>query len=395
MLNFIVRFARRSAQLILGIVVGLALLEGTLRLNPTLLVRGIGIAATVDQPITSQQYDVRYSDADVFYWIASQIQPIPPEKDLIEAHVEYEVDEFGFPNLAGAPDHPDVAIFARSYAQGAQVQTSWARHLQEDNGWQVLNLAQPGAGINLKMEIYQRYALTLHPRWLVIEVLPSLDIMGYASTDPLLIQRMVVPVIQAFARPSGVPSNGKSTTPIYPLATSVHGHAYALTMYPFDLFALTATRQNVEQSNSWYIFRADLLKFVKLAQEQGSCVALLYSPTKPSVFLPLLDDVTALNPVLTDSWVWKLNNAGDLVQDKSERPDFKVMAQNGADMRALLAQTTAELGITFVDPAEAMSAAILNGSNAFMEYDTHWSAAGHGIVADQVTQTLQTAPCGN
>jgi hypothetical protein len=50
--------------------------------------------------------------------------------------------------------------------------------------------------------------------------------------------------------------------------------------------------------------------------------------------------------------------------------------------------------LTLIDPTDSLRESALTGADPFLPYDTHWSASGHEIVARQVANALQTAPCG-
>ena len=98
-------------DLVLGVGLGLLLLEAMLHLNPGLLLRGMALPAPADAPITTQKYTVKYSDADLFYWQADEIQPLNPEDDRIEAEVIYQTDEFGFHNIPPSGTKAEIVVF--------------------------------------------------------------------------------------------------------------------------------------------------------------------------------------------------------------------------------------------------------------------------------------------
>ena len=114
-------------RLTCGLVLGLALLELTLRANATLLMRGMGAPAPVDEPVMVSRYTIRLSDADLYYWSPKLIRPIPPGEDRIEAEVRFETDEFGFPNAAPLPLRVDMMVLGRSFSLGAQAAAPWPR----------------------------------------------------------------------------------------------------------------------------------------------------------------------------------------------------------------------------------------------------------------------------
>jgi hypothetical protein len=171
-----------SAILILcfGVLLGLGFLEIILRINTGLLLRGMAASSPVDQPIEKLVYDIHASDADIFYWQQGSIRPVQPTDDQLEAHVTYFTDEFGFPNQAPLAEQVDVVILGRSYAMGAQAGYPWPRVLADAGALKVLNLSQAGSGIDLKRSYLAKFGLPRHPRWVIVEFLPAMDILVIA-----------------------------------------------------------------------------------------------------------------------------------------------------------------------------------------------------------------------
>ncbi|MGH2605246.1 MAG: hypothetical protein ACRDG5_01520, partial [Anaerolineales bacterium] len=299
-------------RLALGLGLGLLAFEALLHANPGLLLRGMGLPAPVDPPLTVQEYDVRYSDADVFFWHADLIRPIPPEQDRVEAHVRFETDEFGFPNPGPLPETVDVVILGRSYSLGAQATSPWPRLLAAQAGLEVLNLSQAGSGIDIKLEYLRRFGLPRRPRWILIEVLPSMDIIGYGERPaPLLVERLPFPIAQDLARRviAGRSASGPAH-PIYPLAVDVPGRTVPLTFYSYYLSALSVARDTLAASHQWAAYRDRLLDLVELSQRHSACVILLYAPTKSAIYFPLAMNPDQLTPALTAGWApWRLSPA--------------------------------------------------------------------------------------
>ncbi len=233
-------------QVGLGLAAGLGLIEVTLQLNPSLLWNGMALPAPAEPPLTASDYDVRYSDADVFYWSADKIRPVAPEADRIEAHVHFETDELGFANAAPLPPHADVVVLGRSYSLAAQAAEGWPRQVARQTGWQVVNLSQAGSGIDLKGQYLRDFGLPRHPRWVIVEVLPAMDIMGYEPLSPLLLQGLPFALAQRLARQwLGPPAPGNPAEFIYPLAVDLPGQTAHLTFFSEYLSSLTISR------NAW------------------------------------------------------------------------------------------------------------------------------------------------
>ena len=198
-----VRFRRlifALLYLILGTLLGLFLLEGILRCNATLLQRGMALPAPVDLPLTVLTYDVRYSDADAFYWRPDLIRPIPASDNQLEAKVTYETDEYGFRNHAPISPWVDVVVLGRSISLGGNMPEPWPNLLASRLNWQVLNLSQPGSGAEVKNIFLERFGLPRHPHWVIIEVVPSLDIIGDQRIPLSVSLQLFTPVVQKLVR---------------------------------------------------------------------------------------------------------------------------------------------------------------------------------------------------
>jgi hypothetical protein len=385
--------ASAGLKLCLGILTGLTFLEVTLRVNPALLLRGMALPAPVDPPIMTQVYDVHSSEADLFFWVPDLIRPIAPEDDKIEAHVVFETDEFGFPNAAPLPPEVDVVVLGRSYSVGAQSSEPWPRVLSRLTGYSVLNLSQGASGIDLKREYLERYGLQRHPRWVIVEVLPSMDIMGYTSIPPTLIQGLVVPAVQELARRSVVVRTMTDVEPIFPMDVDIPGRKVQLTFFTYYLAGLTADRSSIMASRQWAAYTRDLQELALETRENGACLVLLYAPTTADIYFPLAVDPRQLQPALVGVTGWRLSDQGWLVGDPRLQVDVGGMRANATTARDIVSAYAAKEHWLFVDPSAAMTAAALEGESPFMSIDTHWSDLGQQLVAQAIATALQATDC--
>src|SRR5260221_13584051 len=104
----------------LGLAAGLLLLEGVLRINASLLLRGVPLAGAIDQPLSLRTYTVRYSDGDTIFWRPDLVRPLTPVTDQVEAVVSLQTDEFGFRNPPPLPVRAQVVVLGRSTSRGGQ-----------------------------------------------------------------------------------------------------------------------------------------------------------------------------------------------------------------------------------------------------------------------------------
>jgi hypothetical protein len=374
----------------IGLVIGLVILEATLRANPGLLFRGMAVPAPVDLPLTVREYDVRYSDADEIFWRPDLVQPVLPEDDRLEAHVRFETDEFGFRNKPPLPPTVDVVVLGLSISLGAQNARPWPDLLADQTGLRVLNLAQPGSGIEVKGDYMQRYGLPRRPRWVVVEVQPGIDIIGRGVPPQLLIEGLPAPTIQNLVWPLfHRASVSRANAPIYPLAVDIPGRTVRLTCCIHYLDTLTVDYGTTIASAKWNSYSRQLLDLLNMAQSHSVRVALLYAPVKPEIYFPLATNPAQLEPVLGDLAPLRLDGAGNLVPDVNARADINTLRKNALVGRDVIAAFARQHQLTFIDPTDRMVQAILHGQDPFMVYDAHWNVTGHQIVAQTVAEALQ------
>jgi hypothetical protein len=380
----------------LGFAVGLGLLEIILRANPPLLsgLRGLGAPAPLDPPLTVLQYDVFYSDGDQRFWRPDLVRPVPPGDNRLESHVRLETDELGFRNSSPLPPTVDIVVLGRSFSLGAQVSSPWPAQLADTSGWKVLNLSQPGSGLDVKREYLLRYGLPRKPRWVVVEVQPPMDNTHFSPASPSLVSMIPIPFAQEALRRIYGQGAFFSGSPIYPLSVDLPGQTINLVCCIHYLEALTINQEEWEQSLGWQESTAAITGIAELAEQNDACTAVLYAPTKPEVFFPLAIDPSQLTPTLRDLIPLRLNRDRELVQDPSRAPaDIPELVANAPAARDALAAYAREHHLTFIDPTARMVRSILEGKDPFMAYDSHWNMLGQALVAESVAEALQAAEC--
>ncbi len=385
------RTALALPALLLGLTSGILLLEPVFRSNPTLLPRGIAAPLPVDPPLSDRWYEVHSSDADIFYWQADTVRP--PDDDLLEAVVHWRTDEFGFPNPAPVPAQVDLVVLGRSYAMGAQAGEPWPSILRDQRGYRVLNLAQTGAGIREKRDFITRFGLPRHPRYAVIEILPAMDILGYRPADePSVVQRAVFPFAQTVLRRLFPPkAGGDSGAFIYPLRLDWAGGGCDCVFYSGYLAPLTLSREDWAASDAWAGFRRDLTGMIAELRGAGVIPILLFVPTKETVYIPLISDPALLTDALAAAGSWTLE--GGSFRQIPGGVDPRLIQSNSPAAVELIQDLSGELSLCLVNPTDAFVQASRNGIDPFMRYDTHWSAAGHALVAGELAAAMEGGDC--
>lgn len=379
--------------LIAGILLGLVALETVLRSNPNLLLRGMAVPAPIDPPLTSTTYEVHDSDADVFIWRPDLIRPVPDSADQVRSRVIYETDSFGFRNHAPIPPTVDVVVLGRSISLAAHLAEPWPELLAKHTNWNVLNLSQPGSGLEVKRNYLRRFGLSRSPNWVIIEVVPSIDIQGQYSTPITLSQELVIPLIQNLYRRWMPPTLNDGQNAIYPLTVDLPGRHIDLTccLHYLDFYSLD--QETLKQSRDWANYKQKILQIVEDAHAIRACVALLYVPTKPDVYFPLALHSEQLNPALENYHPLGLDPDGWITIEPDGKMTIETIRRNSFVGHELVKEFAQQNNLIWIDPNEAMIQSTLNGHDSFMLYDSHWNQLGHQIVADITLTALKESTC--
>lgn len=380
-------------NLIAGTLLGLLLFEAILRINSTLLFRGMALPAPVDTPLTLLTYEVRYSDADVFTWRPDLVRPLSPEEDKLEALVTYETDEYGFRNHGPLPPKVDAVVLGRSISLAGHLGRPWPELLAENLDWSVLNLAQPGSGIESKRTILLRYGLARRPRWVIVEVLPSIDIVGSDTPTPLVSQELLIPTIQGLVRRWQGNRPVSTENAIYPLTVDLPGRQAGLTCCLHYLEFFSLDKQTLEKSQDWQNYRQKLLKIVVDARKKHACVALLYVPTKPDLYFPLALHPEQLQPTLREVVPLQIGASGWLEPDPDGGLTEDIIRRNVLVGHDMVQDFARQNGLLWIDPNDVMHDAAVAGQDPFMVFDSHWNQFGHQIVAQVASELLDEAFC--
>jgi hypothetical protein len=387
------RLLAAGLQISLGMAAGLLLLEAVLRLNPQLLIPGTPLAGSLTPPLTSQTYTVRYSDGDTFFWRPDLIRPLVPGADQVEAVVTLSTDEFGFRNPAPVPARVAGVVLGRSTSLGAQAARPWPAQLAAATGQYVLNLAEPGGGLDTVQRTFDIYGRPRRPAWVVFEVAPRLDVSG-SSELPLRLQGVATPMLQYLARRlEGGRLSHPSSQPIYPMAVSLPNRTVPLTCCLYYLDFLAMSRADLEASHPWANFRAQVLSLAADARAGGSCVALLYATSKEEVYFSAALDPAQLAPAVGGVVPLHLDESGGLSPAVGTSISPAALQRNVLAGRDALAALAHAAGLTLIDPTGPFIQSVQAGHDPFMAYDSHWNALGHQLIAEQVARDLAGRAC--
>ncbi len=392
------RFTLTMILMLIGLGLGVTVLELTLRFNPALIPKGVSPIAAIDPPLLTQTYDISYLDGDAFYWNPELVKPLTAQDNKIQAHVVFETDEFGFPNHGPLPQTVDIVVVGRSYSMGSQTDVSWSQRIRQQTNWKVLNLAQISSGNDVKLHFLQQYGFGRHPRWIIVEVLPLLDIIPYGHSPTLLLPQMPDYVIKGIWSQLNKDKGtvAATTTPIYPLPAKVGEHIFPVVFSTHEMNALTLNVADLRRSQQWALFSTDLLAIQQAARQHSACVAVLFAQSKTGAYLPILSDSDGLKAARHIIYPYVLDSSGLILPSgRTSQPiTLEQLQTNAEGMRAFLRDFASQNSLIFIDPTARMRSALAAGNDPFMAYDSHLSSLGHELVAQEVVESLNLAKCG-
>ena len=377
-----------------GVILGLGFLELLLRLQPELLFRGMPVPVPVEQPINSLDYDVWASDADVFVWRPDLVRKISPGEDYLEARVVFQTDEFGFRNEPPLPGKVDLVVLGRSHSLAAHLPENWPMMLADFSEQRVLNLAYPGGNLGQREKHLKRFGLSRNPRWVILEVAPSNDIIGKQSLPVFLSPSLTTPLVQGiWQQVHAAQRVDTHTEPIYPLRIDLPGREKDLTCCIHFMEFYSVDGDSLEESQDWLNFEKELEQLGKLVQDNQACLALLYIPTKPTIYFPLALDPEQLTPTLRYSHPYYTNTMGYLSMDNEQPLMISTVLENIDVGRDMLEKYAVRNDMPFIDPTDEFRGLVSEGGDPFMNYESHWNMNGHQITAQLVSQLVSQHDC--
>lgn len=382
------------SNIVAGLVLGLLLFYWSVKSNPQLMLRGMALLVPREAPVSVLSYPVHLSDGDLFYWQGNLVQKPEANEDRLVAQVTTWTDEFGFPNQGPLPAQVDWVVLGRSFSIGAQTETPWHQILATENDLKILNLSQTGSDIGIRTEHLTQFGLPRNPDYVISEITPALDVIGYSPGQNHDLLNLSVAMVFTVNHQLTSPSvQAAAFEPLFPLLVDLPNRQVALSIYLPYLQALTIDARSFEYSQDWQNFREASGNLIRTIRDNDACSVLLYTPTKSDVYLPLLQDPNQFSSVLSRIKSWKVNEQGRFVQSGDEKTNIPALIENSRQQREYLARYASEQGALFVDPTDAMIEAVLGGVDPFLDYDTHWSQAGHQIVAHTVYQAIHNSTC--
>jgi len=290
-------------------------------------------------------------------------------------------DKRGFRNEADFSE-AEVAVIGDSYVEspmmpGAALATT---RLAELRGGAVANLGQSGYGPQQELAVLKRYALPLHPKWIVwifYEGNDLVDAQNYGDRVSSLIgvwnsmnrawdRSFTLNSLVAFSRRIHGCVPNQRVAGNYGLMDAGNGHEQRV----YFLDHSSSVAPTVQELEALQITANTLKEAYELARSQGAGFLVAFAPTKFRVYHDIVRfDGNAQGDL---KW-WVLNDLPERLH--------RLVADISPDVR-------------YVDLTPALSAAAKTKQLVFIPDDTHWTGDGHRVVAETLHQALTYAGQG-
>jgi hypothetical protein len=402
--------ARRLAKLALSLGVALVALELALHLAPGLLppaylARFPGNGTEFFHPGILARTPV---EGVLLPHLASAHHG-PPPADLVELGlapaegaaadarefpvVELPADALGFPN---AKDYPqaELVLVGDSFgvAAGARAPEGLQAALERATGLRVCNLSLAGVGPVQERWLVETQALARAPRAVLWLYYSGNDLT--ASYEPLLARRdghgtwaeawperakpsLYLPgVLEALLRPR--PAHPQAGTPeaeplpgfAFPLPLAgAGGGAQPVWFEPETLRQCGWTRAEWEAHPVWAPVQAELRAARDACAARGARLLLVYLPSKPELWLPLVPP----EPELARRTIGFLGNPAPPLEPAAL---YARLLANRHAHEELLRDFCAAESIPFLSATPALEAQAARGELGYLAADTHWQARG-------------------
>jgi lysophospholipase L1-like esterase len=349
--------------------------------------------------------------------------------DLVRHH-DYTfplvTDADGFRNDA-ASDF-EIAALGDSFTDALTlpVERTWPSLLAQRAGARVRNFGTAGFGPGQERRLLEEYVLRHRPRVVVVAFFAGNDLqdaerfdafvrtgafpggsLGWKFKDViarfddsyvlslwqalggLAGERRALPTVHADAggvdfsgEDPGAPAVGRASFDRGLYAVAVGGRAVRFAFMPPYLNCLQLSRAELERSPGWEATRRAYGEMKRLADANGSRLAVVFVPSKEQVYLPLVE--ASFPPTEVE------RSVAYSLRDLPHAPKAARLLDHRLALNGLLRDFCAREGIAFRDLTPDLAARLATGTNVYFPDDSHWNAAGHETAADAIAEWLRT-----
>lgn len=384
--------------LLLGLVFALGLAEILMRAFPNWVPSEVRVNPPTRRvkAFIDEDYDLRQSDGDLFYYMRGSITPLSSDQDQIVAHVHMITDAHGFRN--SPPENPtyDIVALGDSFTRGSGVADAWPQKLADYSGRDVFNLGDVGLGPQDELKILQQYGLNKHPQWVILAYFEGNDLYDAASYEqatPFLLFRFGRYILDQSVkawhdRTSDVAGATAPSKYRYPIMITINNKDIETTFFSYYISWLSLDGEAIEASKNYGLVGATILKMRELSEENNAQFLMVYVPSKEHIYLPYVTDHDTQVSVFSDVPTIELDSTGFL-QFASEKATPELTHKHMDDQAELLADFAAENEIRFLDLTPVFQQEASNGVALYYPYDTHWNQVGHDLAAETISKYIE------
>ena len=350
---------------------------------------------------------------------------VPPVMSERRVHrYGFRSDREGFRNAA-TRDAIDIAALGDSFTDALTMaeDAAWPAQLERRLGLAVQNYGTAGFGPQQERLVLQDFALTHHPRVVVLAFFAGNDIRDaerfeefehgdHTLAQPTLgwpIRDVVIradtwyltSALQAAARAATV--NGatpaasddevvaRSSAPSFPGGTprfdrgvfsvTINGRALRFAFMPPYLNLLRFSEDDFSARRGWALTLENIRVMQRASRAAGARFVLMFIPFKSQVYLPLLERTFSSERL-----------AGALhvsLGDSAAVPDVARFSRNRLAQNGLMRRFCDQAGIPFLDLTAALQERVEGGENMYFPDDSHLNEAGEALTAATLAEFLR------
>jgi hypothetical protein len=358
-------------------------------------------------PITGQAREIlAWNGIGRFFYL--------PEPETINVH--FITDENGYRNVPPLAEEYSIAVAGDSLTVGMEVETPWPELLTQATGQSVLNLASVGYSPQAEVAAMRLYGLDKSPDTIIMAYFEGNDLrdaLNYAEirknnqsfaqhlADDAPWNRQLVTLTYLrllaadFAGLFGLRNEperpAQNETAVYPAEVTINGREMALTFLDGYVAMLAAQQSEIERSENWQAVTAAFLEMQQLAEENGARLILVYLPSKPHVYLPLMPAETA-EAIVSTAGRTRFEDGRIIPDTISAGLAFDDFMAHIDDQALAVAGFAESHDIEFLNLTPAFQAEAAQGEILYFSLSTHWNPAGHQLAAQEVAAYLAAAP---
>jgi lysophospholipase L1-like esterase len=337
----------------------------------------------------------------------------------------FHTDGEGFRNAA-TRKAIEVAALGDSFTDALTMaaDAAWPAQLERRLGLVVQNYGTASFGPQQERLVLQDYALTHHPRVVVLAFFAGNDIRDaerfeefehgdHTLTQPTIgwpIKDIVIRadtwyLTSALQAAAGVAA-ANAATPALPNDDAVgppsassspagspsfdrgvftvpaNGHTLRWAFMPPYLDLLNFSEGDLAARRGWALALENIRGMQRASSEAGARFVLMFIPFKSQVYLPLLER-TFSGADLAKALQFSLPDT------QSGLPNVARLSQNRLAQNALMRRFCEQAGIPFLDLTTALQERVESGENMYFPDDSHLNEAGEALAAATLAEFLQ------